>query len=416
MFTSKRRSITSPVFQIFLLLVGALLVVAVIGSLNVKQVAAGKPATATPTTGGPTATTPPSSWVLTWSDEFNDTTIDTSKWGYELGYVRNSEAQYYTNRPENSYEDGSGVLTIKAIRENYQGYAYTSASLNTKGKAWWTYGKFEIRARIPTDLGAWPAWWWLGTNIDQVGWPASGEIDMMEFYRSMSLYNVMDSGQHWFGFNEAFTDSTNYHIWTMEWISASNIKLYRDGVLKLSYNGGDAAFARPGYMLANLAVGGSQGGDPSGTTFPQYYYIDYIRVYCNGACAPTATPLPTSTPVPVGVAMHSQDIYTTDVNGTPQGTFNKPGDIYWRVQVKDGLGNPVSGAVVTCQVYQPMGALWVTKSSTTDANGWATTYTQSLTRNSQSGKYTINVTNITKSGMVYDPSANVKASTTFNVP
>jgi len=223
--------------------------------------------------------TPAPTKVLVWSDEFNDTVKDTSKWGYEIGYIRNNEAQYYTNLATNSYEDGSGVLTIKAIRESYQGYAYTSASLNTKGKASWTYGRFEMRARIPTALGTWPAWWWLGTNVDTVGWPACGEIDMMEFYRSISLYNVMDSGQHWFGYNEAFTDSTNYHVWRMEWAAANNIKLYRDDVLKLTYTGGDAAFSRPAYLLINLAIGGSQGGDPSGTTFPQYYYIDYIRIY-----------------------------------------------------------------------------------------------------------------------------------------
>ena len=217
------------------------------------------------------------SWHLVWSDEFNGTSIDTSKWGYEIGLIRNNEAQYYTNRSANSYISG-GNLVIKAIRENYMGAAYTSASLNTKGKASWTYGKFEMRGRIPTALGTWPAWWGLGTNIDTVGWPASGEIDMMEFYRSTALYNVMNGAQQWFSYTEPFTDSTNYHTWVMEWNSASNIKLYRDGVLKLTYTGGHVAFTRPFYMLANLAIGGNSGGDPSGTAFPQYYYIDYIRV------------------------------------------------------------------------------------------------------------------------------------------
>jgi beta-glucanase (GH16 family) len=220
----------------------------------------------------------PKPWTLVWSDEFDGPSIDTGKWGYEIGMIRNNEAQYYTGRPENSYVE-SGNLVIKAIREDYLGAAYTSASLNTSGKYSWTYGRFEMRARIPTALGNWPAWWALGTNASSAGWPACGEIDMMEFYRSISLYNIMDSHQSWFNNTEAFTDSSGYHDWVMEWTSSRDIRLYRDDVLKTTYTGGDPAFAKPFFMLVNLAIGGNNGGDPAGTTFPQYYYIDYIRVY-----------------------------------------------------------------------------------------------------------------------------------------
>ena len=136
-----------------------------------------------------------------------------------------------------------------------------------------------MRAKIPTASGAWPAWWALGTDIDTVGWPRSGEIDMMEFFRLTSLYNVMDSQQSWQSYTEPFTDNANYHVWDMEWNSSKEIKLYRDGVLETTYTGGDHAFDKPFYILANLAIGGDNGGDPSKTTFPLYYYIDYIRVY-----------------------------------------------------------------------------------------------------------------------------------------
>lgn len=217
-------------------------------------------------------------WHLVWSDEFDGPSIDTTKWGYEIGNIRNHEAQYYTSRPENSYIE-NGNLVIQANREDYNGSAYTSASLNTKDKYSWTYGRFEMRAKIPTASGAWPAWWALGTDIDTVGWPQSGEIDMMEFFRLTSLYNVMDSQQQWTSYTEPFTDNTNYHVWVMEWNSSKEIKLYRDDVLEITYTGRDPAFDKPFYLLVNLAIGGDNGGDPSKTTFPLKYYIDYIRVY-----------------------------------------------------------------------------------------------------------------------------------------
>jgi beta-glucanase (GH16 family) len=226
-----------------------------------------------------TATAPTGDWALVWSDEFDGTTIDTTKWDYETGYVRNSEYQYYTKDAKNAYLDGDGHLVISALRETRDGYAYTSASLNTKGKQSWKYGKFEMRAKIPTAAGCWPAWWALGTNIETKGWPACGEIDMMEFYRGIMHANVMDSAQKWFVDEDDFTDDGDYHTWVMIWESSTDLSLYRDGDLKLKYTGGDPTFDKPFYLLVNLAIGGTNGGDPSGTAFPQNMYIDYIRVY-----------------------------------------------------------------------------------------------------------------------------------------
>src|SRR5262249_29263126 len=133
-------------------------------------------------------------WTLVWSDEFaTDGRPDPAKWGYEEGFIRNNEAQYYT--PKNARVE-RGVLVIEARKEHLTGLParpggggrsggrtetqYTSASLTTQGKASWTYGKIEARAKLPTGRGTWPAVWLLGTNVDEVGWPRCGEIDVME--------------------------------------------------------------------------------------------------------------------------------------------------------------------------------------------------------------------------------------------
>jgi beta-glucanase (GH16 family) len=231
----------------------------------------------------PTLTPIDNSWKFIWSDEFDGTTIDSDNWGYEIGYIRNQEYQYYTDRPENaSLRDGKLVIT--ALQEDYEGYGYTSASLNTLGKKEFQYGRFEIRARIPTESGSWPAWWAMGTNITTENWPRCGEVDMLEFYREVLLFNVMDSLKNWSTVTIPFTDSKNFHTWTMEWDEQA-IRLYFDGTLINEY---DVARAQVGkynpfhqkmYLLINLAIGGTNGGDPANSVFPMEYEIDYIRVY-----------------------------------------------------------------------------------------------------------------------------------------
>ncbi|KNY26476.1 RICIN domain-containing protein [Pseudobacteroides cellulosolvens] len=228
-------------------------------------------------------------WKLVWKDEFDDTSINTADWGYEIGYKRNNEAQYYTNRKENARLE-SGNLVIEARREDYSGYKYTSASINTSGKRTWQYGRFELRAKIPTPAGSWPAWWTLGVNN---GWPKNGEIDIMEFYKGKILANVAYQNPQgsivWDSFTKAISNyssnwSNEFHTWVMEW-DADNIKLYCDNELLNTFsvnsatNGTYNPFRQPHYMLINLAIGGNNGGDPSQTTFPLKYYVDYVRVY-----------------------------------------------------------------------------------------------------------------------------------------
>jgi beta-glucanase (GH16 family) len=229
-------------------------------------------------------------WQFSWSDEFNGPSVDTSVWGYETGYsIRNQELENYTTRPDNSRID-NGCLLIQALRDNYNGHPYSSASRRTMNRKSWLYGKFEMRAQIDVRLGSWPAWWWLPNTG---GWPKGGEIDMMEFYQGKCLFNVMDGSGKWQSPTRTVASlggnlwADNFHVWTWVWDS-TKIDLSLDTTLINHYPlsnadgtgpGGANPFRSPGYMLVNQAIGGINGGDPSSTTFPINYRIDWIRVH-----------------------------------------------------------------------------------------------------------------------------------------
>lgn len=131
-------------------------------------------------------------WQLVWSDEFNGEGLpDKNKWSYEVGYIRNDEKQYYTDGRIDNIRQEDGYLVIEARKESYKGFDYTSASINTRESASWTYGRVEVRAKLPQGIGTWPAIWMLGKSINEVGWPASGEIDIMEHVWDSSLIQSM---------------------------------------------------------------------------------------------------------------------------------------------------------------------------------------------------------------------------------
>ena len=233
-------------------------------------------------------------WRLVWSDEFNaDGAPDPSKWTYEVGRLRNQEAQYYTDaRPENArIEDGR--LVIEARREAYEGADYTSASLTTRYKASWTYGRIEVRAKLPTGRGLWPAIFTFGTRFDEIGWPRSGEIDIMENFGFDP--DRVTSSIHTLAFNHTIGTSKTaskiiaapydqFHVYAVEWYR-NRIITFVDGERLLvyrklpGYGPEEWPFYDPQFLLLNVAVGGTAGGWIDESVFPQRMEVDYVRVY-----------------------------------------------------------------------------------------------------------------------------------------
>ncbi|MCR4651125.1 MAG: RICIN domain-containing protein [Lachnospiraceae bacterium] len=232
-----------------------------------------------------------SSSTLIWSDEFNGSSLDTSKWTCEIGNGSggwgNNELEYYTNRSENvSVRDG--YLHITARNENYNGYNYTSARLKTQDKFYFTYGHIEARVALPSGSGIWPAFWMLGQNIGSVGWPACGETDIIE---AINAENKVYGTCHWdsnghaeYGNSSGNFDITQFHTYTCDWDS-QYIRMYVDGnkyheISIANSTGSTEEFHKPSFFLLNVAVGGNWPGfNVDNSRFPQEMKVDYIRVY-----------------------------------------------------------------------------------------------------------------------------------------
>lgn len=227
---------------------------------------------------------------LYWADEFNTDGIpDPASWGYDTGNGSggwgNSELEYYTNRTQNIVVQG-GMLRITAMKENYSGQAYTSARLVSTGKIAFTYGKVEMRAMLPAGVGTWPALWMLGANYTTAGWPACGEMDIMEQKGSElnKIYGTLHYPGHSGGNGNGATvmisnTSTQFHIYGMEWTPAA-VKLSVDGVVfQTVVNSADLPFNHDFFFIFNVAMGGSFAGpvDPNFTSASML--VDYVRVY-----------------------------------------------------------------------------------------------------------------------------------------
>lgn len=227
-------------------------------------------------------------WQLLWAEEFNYTGLpDSTKWTNEVGLIRNNELQYYANkRAENNWVS-NGQLHIIGKKESYKGSDYTSASITTDQQFSCTYGKIEANIKVPIGQGMWPAFWMLGQNVWQVGWPKCGEIDIMEHINSDS---VIHGTMHWdnnghqsFGGTKK-CDTSQFHVYSIEWDNTM-IKWFVDGVKYkegYTYNNinNTEEFHKPFYLILNLAIGGNWPGSPNAqTNFPDTLMVDYVRVY-----------------------------------------------------------------------------------------------------------------------------------------
>lgn len=246
-----------------------------------------------------TITTNTGKWELVWNDEFDYTGLpDSDKWSYDIqgneyGWG-NNEAQFYTFEDKDNAWVENGVLTITAIKENIGNKSYSSARLVTKDKGDWLYGRFEIRAKLPTGRGTWPAIWMLPTKSEYGGWPASGEIDIMENvgYEPDSIvgtahtlhYNHMKGNQKTakIGCQDCHS---NFHTYALEW-EESEYRLYLDDIHYFTYKNDNSGyevwpFDKPFHILLNLAIGGNWGGKKGidDNLFPHKFVVDYVRVY-----------------------------------------------------------------------------------------------------------------------------------------
>ncbi|WP_422356612.1 glycoside hydrolase family 16 protein [Roseivirga pacifica] len=235
-----------------------------------------------------------------WQDEFDGDTLDESKWTAYVGDgcpqicgFGNHELQYYTDSPENvKLEDGKLVITAR--KDSMKNSAYTSAKLVTQHKGDWKYGRIEVRAKIPSGKGNWPAIWMLPTKNSYGGWPRSGEIDIMEHvgYDQGNMHGTVhtESFNHIKGTQKGdsiqIADiSDKFHVYAIEW-SANKIDFFMDDehyhTFENTGNGPDDwPFDQPFYLILNLAVGGDWGGKygVANDIFPNRYEIDYVRVF-----------------------------------------------------------------------------------------------------------------------------------------
>jgi len=245
-----------------------------------------------------------SRWTLVWSDEFNGpdgSRPDAAKWKFEVGGNGwgNQELQYYTTRPENSFIRG-GNLVIQTLQENFAGTDrvarnYTSARMTTQGLFEQAYGRFEARVKVPRGQGIWPAFWLLGNDFGKVGWPACGEIDIMENIGKEP--STIHGSMHGPGYSGDFDFTSVYklpggvnffddfHVFAIEW-EPGTVRFYVDQELYSTFTpsrlpaGRKWVFDHPFFIVLNVAVGGLWPGLPDSTTvFPQAMLVDYVRVY-----------------------------------------------------------------------------------------------------------------------------------------
>ena len=242
-------------------------------------------------------------WKLVWSDEFEYTGLpDSTKWAYDVGTGQdgwgNQELQFYTEKREENARVQDGKLIIEARRESWEGSGYTSARLTTKGLAAWTYGRFEVRAKLPDGIGTWPAIWTLPVdwNLGRGIWPDVGELDIMEHVgfepgvvhgsaHSRTYHYRWQSDQQRTGKVTVENAVTDFQTYAMEW-ETDEVRWYVNDELYYKYTNENTGweawpYERDYYLLLNLAIGGMWGGREGidSDAFPQSMEVDFVRVY-----------------------------------------------------------------------------------------------------------------------------------------
>ncbi len=236
-------------------------------------------------------------WKLVWSDEFNYGGLpDKTKWNYEEGFVRNHEIQYYTRKRLENARVENGMLILECRKEHFtpphhRPVEYTAASIHTQKTASWKYGRIEVRAKLPSGKGVWPAIWTVGADRSKVGWPACGEIDIMEFIGRLpdKIHGTIHYGVD--GKHKSDTGSLttakpweDFHVYAIEWHPDRidfffDQQKYRTVLLDQAGKGEANAFRLPHFLRLNFAFGGDWSGAVDDAVLPQKFMIDYVRVY-----------------------------------------------------------------------------------------------------------------------------------------
>lgn len=233
---------------------------------------------------------------LVWSEEFDGNAVNTSSWTFETGAGGwgNNELQNYTNGDNAKVEGGILTITARKVDENKQPGSYTSTRIITKGKKEFTYGKMEIRAKLPSGTGIWPAIWMLGANIGSAGWPSCGEIDIMEYvgYQPNTVHATVHTAAGYGGNGSGKsktleTAEEEFHIYGLIWTEKELI-FYTDTPANVTHkyspspkNDSNWPFDKPQFFILNVAVGGNWGGAQGidNSIFPQNMLVDYIKVF-----------------------------------------------------------------------------------------------------------------------------------------
>ncbi len=243
----------------------------------------------------PTAIWERADWKIAWHDEFDGSQLDLKNWIFDIGGNGwgNQEWEYYSDRPENvRVEDGMLVIEAREEDITFSGKPYSSARIKTQGLQAWQYGRIEARMKLPYGQGIWPAFWMLGENINEKGWPGSGEIDIMEHIgrEPDRIYATVHapgySGSNGIGshlITSADTLKNDFHVYAIEW-KENEIRWLFDEQEYFKLTPADVPepwiFDHPFFIIMNVAVGGGWPGYPNSTTvFPQFMYVDYVRVY-----------------------------------------------------------------------------------------------------------------------------------------